>query len=416
MDVVIYPSEIKGSVTAPASKSYTQRAIAIATLAEGESSLENFGLCDDTCAAMGVSRNLGAELSLDNRVLSVKGGVLNVNNSQLNIGESGLSTRLFTPLASLLGYNIEICGHGSILSRPVDMMETPLRELGVKISSNNGFLPIEVCGPMRGGEITVDGGLSSQFLTGLLISLPMCGRDSVVNVESLKSKPYIDMTLEVVKAFGCDVVNENYERFIVKGNQRYMPTRYNIEGDWSGASCILVGGAISGDVVVKNLDMTSRQADKAIVDALNRAGASVEVFGDSIRVARSSEMRGFDFDATDCPDIFPALVALAAACDGESVIVGTERLTHKESDRAKTLKDLYERFGILIDISSKNLMKIKGGKIKGGVSVDSHNDHRIAMSAAVSARRAESKVTIIGSECVNKSYSDFFSDLESLAL
>ncbi|MFI3268282.1 MAG: 3-phosphoshikimate 1-carboxyvinyltransferase [Rikenellaceae bacterium] len=415
MNRTIYPAQVSGEIYSPASKSYTQRAVAISSLVKGESVITNFGLCNDTEAAMGVAKNLGVELALENRTLTVKGGDLKLENKVLNVGESGLSTRLFTPFASLLPYPVTITGHGSILTRPIDMMLKPLSELGVTISSNNGKLPIELCGVMNGGEIFIDGSLSSQFLTGLLISLPVCEKDSVINVNQLRSKPYIDMTLAIIETFGVSVINENYERFIIKGQQQYKPTTYNIEGDWSGASCLLVAGAVMGDVTMNNLSYDSQQADKEIIKAIKDAGAIVSLNDNSVTV-KKGELKAFEFDATECPDLFPALVALAAACEGETVLIGTSRLTHKESDRAKTLKDIYETMGVSVDISQEDVMKVTGGKINGGVTLNSHNDHRIAMSAAVSTLRAPEANVITDSECVNKSYNDFYDDLEAISV
>ncbi|MFI3262621.1 MAG: 3-phosphoshikimate 1-carboxyvinyltransferase [Rikenellaceae bacterium] len=411
MNITIYPALVSGEIYSPASKSYTQRAVAISSLVKGESTITNFGLCNDTSAAMGVAKNLGVELSLNDRTLTVKGGELKLEDKVLNIGESGLSTRLFTPFASLLSYPVTITGHGSILTRPIDMMLQPLTELGVKISSNKGKLPIELCGVMSGGEISIDGSLSSQFLTGLLISLPVCAKDSIINVNQLRSKPYIDMTLAIIETFGVTIINENYERFIIKGNQQYKPTVYNIEGDWSGASCLLVAGATMGNVTMNNLSYESQQADKEIITAIKDAGATVIINENSVTVEKN-ELKGFTFDATECPDLFPALVALAAACKGETVLKGTSRLTHKESDRAKTLKDIYETLGISVDISKEDLMVITGCDIKGGVTLNSHNDHRIAMSAAVATLRASAANIITDAECVNKSYNDFYKDLK----
>lgn len=415
MNITIINSKVKGVLNAPTSKSYAQRAVAIAALTKGVTKITNFGFCDDTKAAIGVAKSLGAEVSIgEDRIATICSRGVELKSGELNIGESGLSTRLFTPVASLLPTPITINGHGSILSRPIDMMEEPLRSLGVEVSTNSGKLPIVVKGPMSGGEIEIDGSLSSQFLTGLLISLPLVANDSVINVVDLKSRPYIDMTLEVMRAFGVEVVNDNYERFVIRGNQQYAAnTTYNIEGDWSGASTLLVAGATAGEVTINNLNVKSQQADRAILDALEWCGANVLLSPIGVTVSKGDSLKGFEFDATECPDLFPALAALAACCDGDSVIVGTRRLTHKESDRAKTLQDVYASLGIEIDLSTDNVMKITGGTIQGG-AVDSYNDHRIAMCAAVSALSALSPVEIINSECINKSYSEFYDDLHSI--
>lgn len=413
MDIIITPSNIKGAIYAPASKSYAQRAIAVAALANGTSVLTNLSMCDDTKAAMSVASKLGAELSLCARELTIRSSGLAIEHSVLDIGESGLSTRLFTPVASILSYPVTITGHGSIVSRPMDMMIKPLEDLGVNVKCSSGKLPFEVCGPMCGGEVSIDGSISSQFLTGLLISLPVTPLDSVVNVDSLRSRPYIDMTLDVIHSFGVSVTNENYEKFFIKGSQNYKPCTYNIEGDWSGASCLLVAGATAGEVTVANLNPRSSQADKAIIYALDYAGAVMSIEHDRVTV-KKAPLKAFSFDATDCPDLFPALVALAAACEGESTILGTDRLTHKESDRAKTLKEVYGHMGIEIDLNYDRAMIIKGGKIEGRKSIYSHNDHRIAMSIATAALRASEPITITHAECVNKSYNEFYDDLSNL--
>lgn len=411
MNKMIQPGSIDGELDAPASKSYAQRAIAAALLAQGTSELRYMDLCDDTSAALDVVARMGAKIKNDGRTYTIQGG-LNPIHQDLNIGESGLSTRLFTPLAALCERPLTITGHGSMLKRPVAEMEKVLRELGVSITSDKGFLPIQVQGPVRGGEVTMNGASGSQFLTGLLMSLPLAKDDSIIYVKNLTSRPYIDMTIEVAEAFGIEIDHNDYECFFVKGNQTYTPTSYGVEGDWSGASCLLVAGALAGDITVNNLNPNSLQADKAIIRALVRAGATVGSNGNSYRVIKS-DLNGFEFDATDCPDLFPALVALAANCEGKTILTGTNRLTHKESDRAQTLADVFGRLGIDVDISQENTMIVTGGTVRGG-KVSSHNDHRIAMAAATVALTASERVEIEGAEAVSKSYPHFWNAFQSL--
>ena len=411
MQSTIVPSAVSGTLTAPASKSYAQRALAAALLAPGRTELLHMGLCDDTRAAMGVVRLLGAEISLEGTTCWITGG-LHPEGSTLNIGESGLSTRLFTPIASLVGRPMTITGEGSILNRPMEMMVAPLEALGVRITTTAGRLPLTVEGPLCGGETEVDGSLSSQFITGLLMALPMAARDTTLHVDRLNSIPYIDMTLGVLDSFGIRVDHEGYHKFYIPGRQSYRPITYNIEGDWSGASCLLVAGATAGGVTVTNLDPLSRQADRAILDALSAAGAEIVVESDRTTV-RQKTLRAFRFDATHCPDLFPALVALAAACEGETVLKGTTRLTHKESDRAQTLAEEFGRMGVCIDISESDTMRVKGGPVHGA-AVESHGDHRIAMALATAALRADGAVTIERAEAVSKSYDRFWEDLAHL--
>ncbi len=409
MDKTIHRKPIRGTVNAPASKSYAQRALAAALLCNGETTLTGMSGCNDTDAARGVVESLGAEVECEGDQYRVRGG-LNPKGTSVDIGESGLATRLFTPIASLLDREVTITGHGSILKRPIDMIEAPLRELGVEIKSKGGYLPLKVKGPMRGGEITADGSLSSQFISGLLMSLPLAPEDSTLHVPNLKSIPYVDMTIEVVRAFGIDIRHEKHADFYICGGQKYHPITYNVEGDWSGASCLLVGGAIGEEITMHNLNISSSQADVAILGALSLAGAEVTTTYRSVTVRRR-ELNAFEFDATHCPDLFPALALLASCCYGESIIRGTERLTFKESDRARTIAATFEAMGIEVDISEKDVMKITGGDIRSA-EVDSHNDHRIAMAAAVAATVSDGSVTIHDSDAVNKSYPGFWDDLE----
>lgn len=411
MKTTIHKGRIAGSVTAPASKSYAQRAVAAALLAGGETTLTHLDLCNDTRAALDVARRLGASVSHEGTTYTIRGG-LNPVSTKLNIGESGLATRLFTPIASLCHMPITINGEGSILRRPIEMMEEPLQALGVEVISNGGYLPISVKGPMRGGEIHVDGSLSSQFITGLLMALPLSPNDTVLHVENLKSRPYVDMTIDLAARFGVAIEHNSYEQFYIAGGQHYAPCTYNIEGDWSGASCLLVAGATAGSITVRNLNHISLQADLAIIEALARAGAEIITTNSSISV-HGGPLQAFEFDATDCPDLFPALAALAASCEGTSVVTGTQRLTYKESNRAETIAEVFGRLGIGVDLSEENTMRITGGPVSSAV-VDSHNDHRIAMAAAVAALSSDDSVVIEGADAADKSYPNFWNDLDTL--
>ena len=414
MDITIPRGALKGRLTPPCSKSYAQRALALSLLAEGETILRNIEFCNDTLSAIRCIESLGASVRrIDDSTLAVRGGFAPKSNV-LQVGESGLSTRLFTPIASLADEPIVIDGTGTLLHRPMTMMIEPLRHLGVEVRDGGGFLPIEVTGPIRGGEIEVDGSLSSQFVTGLLLALPLAQEDTTLRVHGAVSTPYIDMTIDTAKHFGGKILHNDYSEFFIEGGQHYEATDFSIEGDWSAAAMLLVAGAIAGEVTLDNISTLSLQADTAICNALVHAGASVINEENSITVAKR-DLQAFEFDATNCPDLFPALAALAAAAEGESTIIGTRRLEHKESNRAETLREEYAKLGIEIDISTDNVMKIRGGEIHSAVA-DGRNDHRIAMSLAVSALRSDGSIEIKGAECVEKSYPDFFKDLEKLRI
>ena len=404
-----------GEVVPPCSKSYAQRALAAALLASGRTTLRGIELCRDTRSAIEAIRTLGARVEIkDDNTLIIDGG-LNPTTATLNVGESGLAARLFTPIAALGGEAMRIEGEGTLRHRPMAMMVEPLRTLGVEVRDGGGRLPIEVCGPIKGGRVVVDGSISSQFITGLLIALPCAKSDTTVEVRDAVSTPYIDMTLETLERFGVEIMHNegDYSKFYIEGNQELKPVDYTIESDWSAAAFIMVAAAIAGEVTVRNISTLSRQADTLVCRALERAGASIIIEEGAITVSHRP-LEAFTFDATNSPDLFPALVALAAAADGVSTIRGIERLRGKESDRGEVLREEYRKLGIEIELDyEENVMRIVGGK-PHAAEVDSHDDHRIAMSLAITALRIEDEVVIRNRECVAKSYPSFFDDLEML--
>ena len=408
-------NRLQGVITPPCSKSYAQRALAAALLTKGRTTLRGIELCRDTRSAISAIRSLGAKVEIcDNDTLIIEGG-LNPQHRELNVGESGLAARLFTPIAALSAEPMVIDGEGTLLHRPMSMMVEPLRELGVEVRDGGGRLPIEICGPMRGGNIKVDGSISSQFITGLLIALPLAKGETTIEVEGAVSTPYIDMTLDTLARFGIEILyNEgDYSKFYIEGEQEYSAIDYTIESDWSAAATLMVAAAIAGEVTVQNISTLSRQADTAICRALERAGASIIIEQNAITVAHRA-LEAFTFDATQCPDLFPAIVALAAAASGVSTIYGIKRLRGKESDRGEALKEEYSKLGIAIELDyDEDVMRIVGGT-PHAADVDSHDDHRIAMSMAITALRLDTKIEIRGAECVAKSYPSFFEDIESL--
>lgn len=411
MNAIVKRSEISGVVSAPASKSALQRYIAGALLAEGQSEIVASSFCNDSDAALSVAGALGAKISTLGNVISISGG-LNPAADEISCGESGLSARMFTPIASLHAGAITITGKGSLLSRPFDMVNGPLSQLGVSVASRDGFMPLKVTGPMHGGRVIADGSVSSQFITGLLMALPLVKEDSELVVANLVSRPYIDLTLSILSEFGISYVNDEYKRFLIGGRQSYRPGRFVTEGDWSGAAFLLVMGAIAGKVTVTGLDLNSPQADRAVVDALRMSGAEVSVSGSNLVVSRG-DLRGFSFDISDCPDLAPPLAVLAAACRGKSVLKGAGRLLVKESNRAKTIFETLSSIGAGIALDG-DYIEIEGGRSLPGGSADACNDHRIAMALAVAALLTEKGVTITGMESINKSYPGFVNDFQAL--
>ncbi len=416
MRAIVYPAKLSGTQVAPASKSSMQRACAAALLHQGQTKIFNPGHSNDDLAALDVIQNLGAIVTkhADHMHISSK-GVMPIGAS-MNCGESGLGIRMFTPIASLSQQQILIEGKGSLVKRPMHFFDEILPRLGVQIKSNNGYLPISIQGPLKTADITVDGSLSSQFLTGLLMAFAAAGAaNQTIKVNKLKSKPYIDLTLAVLKYFGWEVNHVNHEHFTFKTRSAVIETiEYTVEGDWSGAAFLLVAGAIAGPITVKGLQMDSTQADKAVMQALTAANASIQIEQDTITIgAGLNGLQAFEFDATDCPDLFPPLVALASMCKGVSIIKGVERLAHKESDRGLTLQTEFAKLGVTILLEG-DIMKIEGvDQIKAN-TVFSQHDHRIAMACGVAALRATGPIEITEAEAINKSYTDFFDHLQHL--
>ncbi|ANH80653.1 3-phosphoshikimate 1-carboxyvinyltransferase [Niabella ginsenosidivorans] len=437
MNRTIYPSTLAGNIYAPASKSSMQRACAAALLSTKKAIITNPGHSNDDKAAQGIIKALGAVITLVNdetieinsSFLDDPGNIRSKENS-VNCGESGLSIRMFTPVVALCNNEVTINGEGSLVTRPMDFFDQVLPQLGVTISSNSGKLPLKVNGPLQPKDITIDGSLSSQFLTGLLMAFSVAPIDHpvTIQVKDLKSKPYIDLTLDVMQQFGMNVPeNKNYEAFIFKPashpdshqnsdlksqvSNLKSQISYTVEGDWSGGAFLLVAGAIAGDIRVSGLQQSSTQADKKILEALMAANAGIAMEAKGIKL-HAAPLTAFEFDATDCPDLFPPLVALAANCKGVTTIKGVSRLAHKESDRGLTLQQEFGKMGIQVELDG-DWMHVHGGPVKGAL-VHSRHDHRIAMACATAALKANGPTTIEEAQAVNKSYPDFYEHLKQL--
>jgi 3-phosphoshikimate 1-carboxyvinyltransferase len=419
--IKIEPGKLSGIINAPASKSSMQRACAAALLCKGKTIINNPGSSNDDVAALGVIQNLGAQIVEQNseRLVIESKGVRTVSG-EMNCGESGLGIRMFAPIAALSEKEILINGTGSLLSRPMDFFDEIFPRLGISIESNKGKLPLKIKGPLQPKDITIDGSLSSQFLTGLLMAFAKAATFPVtITVNNLKSKPYIDLTLQVMKHFGYDVINNNFESFTVNpvNISANQPIQYTVEGDWSGGAFLLVSGAVSGNITVKGLNVFSTQADKAILRALIDSGCNISIEKDEILAGPPASgvngLKAFHFNATDCPDLFPPLVALASNCGGTTAIEGVSRLAHKESNRGLTLKEEFGKMGISIQLQDDLMLVEGGGEIKG-TTVHSHHDHRIAMACAVAALNATGHTIIEEAQAVNKSYPDFYEHIKQL--
>lgn len=400
MQAIIRPGHMSGVVSIPPSKSMMQRACAAALLHRGTTVITNPGYSDDDKAAMSVIQQLGAEMyeTVDNTVEIVSRG-LRPKTDVIHCSESGLSARLFIPIAALSHSDITVTGGGSLLQRPMKEYLQVLPKLGVSVLETNDGLPMVVRGPLHPGNIEIDGSASSQFLTGLLTVYAFTATEPVhVLVTDLVSKPYIDLTLQILKSFGKNIVNKDYRKFIIdpKLHTQVDEVNIHIEGDWSAGANYIVAQAMGAEVYIKGLNENSVQADADIAKIVN---------GNT----------PFVFDATHSPDLFPILSVYAGYCAGRSEIKGLHRLVHKESNRIESIKAMLDNLGISFSIADDTLI-VQGGKTFKSCTIDAHNDHRIVMAAAIVALKAEGAVTINGAEAVNKSYPAFFDDLLSLGV
>lgn len=421
MKVRITPSAVTGVVAAPPSKSYTHRAVILASLAAGESRIDNVLLSDDTLYTIDACRSLGADITLNGDRLKITGtgGKIKVapDSQWIFVGNSGSTIRMVAPLAALGQTRVVFDGDSRLRQRPIGDLLSALKSLGVRAYSlgSNGYPPIEIRGgKLTGGEIEISGRVSSQHISSLLMIAP-CTRDGIkIKIAGgLNSKPYIDITLDAMRAFGVEAANKGYKEFRVKGNQEYKARDYQIEGDYSSAAYFFAAGAIGGKpVTVKNLKTDSVQGDRHLLNILSQMGCAVEYRKGQIKLSRNKGLSGITVDMGDYPDIVQTVAVVAAYARGKTKIANIGQLRFKESDRISDTAAELVRMGIKVEVT-KNTMVVYGGKPKGA-EIEAHADHRMAMSLATAALFAGGDSVIKGAEAVSKSYPRFFADLKKL--
>jgi 3-phosphoshikimate 1-carboxyvinyltransferase len=421
MKLRITPSSVTGEVSAPPSKSYTHRAVIVASLAMGESIIENPLLSDDTLYTVNACRSLDADIELESDRLKINGtgGQIRVaaSGGKIFAGNSGSTIRMVAPLAALSQSKVVLDGDSRLRQRPVGDLLSALKSLGASARSlgNNGCPPIEISGgKLTGGEVTVSGGVSSQHISALLMIAPYTENGLAIKVtNALRSRPYIDITLDVMREFGVEAVNHNYREFLVKEGPIYKGRRYRIEGDYSSAAYFLAAGAIGGKpVTVKNLKAGSAQGDKSLLNILSAMGCPVVHQKEQVTVYRRDELKGVTIDMGDYPDLVQTVAVVAAYARGKTEITNIGHLKFKESDRLNDTAAELAKMGIRVDVTDNSLV-IYGGKPRGA-EIKAHNDHRLAMSLAIAALFAEGDSIINGAEAVSKSYPRFFTDLAGL--
>ena len=410
MNKIINPFKYNGSIKINSSKSIFQRALAISCFSKSEFTIVGDYNNEDTTTAIQICKKIGLDIKINKNELKVSGNISkNHENIEINSRESGLSTRVFSVLLSSFFSQTKINIEGTAKNRKFDF--SSLERLGIKI--NNSEESILIDGKIKSGIIKLNNQNTSQLLSALLITMPFLNGDSEIICKNLVSKNYVDITLEMLKNLGINILNKSYERFIIKGNQKLKKNKIVVEGDWSSAAFHFVGAAISGKVDIYGLNINSSQGDKEIINVLRKCGSKIKINNSYISVLKD-KLIPFVFDATDCPDLFPPLIVLASCCEGDSIINGVDRLVNKESNRALSLKKEFSKLGVDIN-QENNSFRISGKDFLDANEVSSHLDHRIAMSLSIAAIKCKNPITIINSEVVNKSYSRFFEDLQKIA-
>ena len=410
MNKIINPFKYNGSIKINSSKSIFQRALAISCFSKSEFTIVGDYNNEDTTTAIQICKKIGLDIKINKNELKVSGNISkNHENIEINSRESGLSTRIFSVLLSSFFSQTKINLEGTAKNRKFDL--SSLERLGIKI--NNSQESILIDGKIKSGIIKLNNQNTSQLLSALLITMPFLNGDSEIICKNLVSKNYVDITLEMLKSLGINILNKSYERFIIKGNQKLKKNKIVVEGDWSSAAFHFVGAAISGKVDIYGLNINSSQGDKEIINVLRKCGSKIKINNSYISVLKD-KLIPFVFDATDYPDLFPPLIVLASCCEGDSIINGVDRLINKESNRALSLKKEFSKLGVDIN-QENNSFRITGKDFLDANEVSSHLDHRIAMSLSIAAIKCKNPITINNSEVVNKSYSRFFEDLEKIA-
>jgi len=414
MNVIITPNKLKGDVIVPPSKSLSHRAIIAASLSNGVSKISNVMYSKDILATINAMKSIGVDIKEYDDYLIIKGnGKVKRINDVIDCYESGSTIRFMIPIALVCDEPITFTGKNNLVNRPLDPFFKIFDKQNIKYEKEEAYLPLKVYNGIKSGNFDIEGNISSQFITGLLFSLPLLDGDSVINITTnLESKGYIDLTLDVLKLFGIEIINDNYKRFIIKGNQEYKARDYEIEGDFSQSAFFLVADCLGADINLKSMNINSNQGDKKIIDDIKKLGYRVD-FNDGILKAYPGNGLGNTIDFSQSPDLGPALTVLASLTNGKSDFINAERLRIKECDRITSMKTEINKLG-------GNIIELQDGMIINGVSylnggvVDSYNDHRVVMSLAMATLKMKGDLKILNAEAINKSYPNFFKVFEKL--
>lgn len=410
--IKIIPKKLKGEINIPPSKSMAHRAVICASLSKGISIIENIEFSDDIIATIEGMKALGADIKSEENKLIINGeGIFKKHLSTIDCNESGSTLRFLVPLSLVRENDVRFIGRGNLGRRPLDTYYEIFQRENILYSQKQGELDLRVKGRLKGGLFKIKGNISSQFITGLLFTLPLLNDNSrIIVTTTLESKAYVDLTISMMKKFGVIVENIDYKEFIIRGNQEYKPFNYRIEGDYSQAAFYLCADALGSDISCNNLDLNSLQGDKECIEILQRMGAELDI--SSMKILGNC-LNATVIDAAQCPDIIPVLTVVSALSKGETRIINGERLRIKECDRLKAITSELNKLGANIKELSDGLI-INGVEAFKGGEVFSHNDHRIAMSLAIASTRCSEPMILEAPECVKKSYPSFWEDFRKI--
>ncbi|MDO8427909.1 MAG: 3-phosphoshikimate 1-carboxyvinyltransferase [Candidatus Diapherotrites archaeon] len=417
MEIKLKSSGVCGKLNAPSSKSHTHRAILASILSEQKTTVINPLTCDDTLISLKIAKALNVQVEKQKNNLCFSREQFQTNQTKINCQGSGTSLRFFTPVCSLGTKPMTLTGNTSLLKRPMGDLIIALNTIGISCKSieNNGLPPIFIQpGKIKGGSIEISGMISSQFISALLFIAPFAENPTRINViGNLESKPYVQMTLDVLHEFGIRVVqSENLNHLIISGNQSFKSHAIQVEGDYSSAAFLLAAGALTGKVIVDNLLKQSSQGDKQIIELLSEMNAQIKVNKNKVQVEKS-DLKGININVENIPDLVPILAVLGTQAQGKTIIENAARLRFKESDRLNAICTELQKMGAQIEEKQDSLVIYGKTKLKGA-KINSHEDHRIAMACAIAGLTANGTTKIQNAECVSKSYPLFFSDLEKI--
>lgn len=416
----VYPKKLKGEVKIPPSKSMAHRALICASLGDGISRISNINLSDDIIATINGLRALGAVITEKENYVEVKGinsnDLANMRDFErvIDCNESGSTLRFLVPISLVFEGTTRFVGRGNLGKRPLNTYYDIFDSQGIEYSYKEGELDLIVKGVLNNDEFRVKGNISSQFITGLLFSLPMLNGDSkIVITTELESKGYIDLTLSAMREFGIEIENRDYKEFIIKGKQKYKSKDYRVEGDYSQGAFYLCADALGANVNVLDLKDDSLQGDKEVIDILSRMGAKITIVNNGLKLSADS-LNSTVIDASMCPDIIPVLSVVASLAEGTTNIIKAGRLRIKECDRLHAIVSELSKIGANIEEKEDSIIIHGIKEFKGGCTVWSHKDHRMAMSLAIASTRCIEPIIIKDYECVSKSYPNFFIDFKAL--